>query len=191
MSLALKIEKKYTYCDYISWPDWERWEIIDGNACCMSPSPSTTHQKTVNRFNIILSTHPDVPKKCTLFIAPTDVVLSEYDIVQPDLFIVCDESKITEPNIQGAPDITIEVISPHTSLRDRRGKFELYQRFGVKEYIIVDPIKFFVERFFLNEQAVYGSANIFGPKDVLKLRTFEKVEIPLWKVFEAKPSGIS
>ncbi|MBN1842790.1 MAG: Uma2 family endonuclease [Deltaproteobacteria bacterium] len=108
MPLAKKTGKKFTYADYLTWPDDERWELIDGQAYCMTPAPSVTHQRIANNPNILLSTHPEKKAECFVGIAPTDVVLSESDVVQPDIFVVCDKDKITEANIRGAPDLVIE-----------------------------------------------------------------------------------
>jgi len=187
MPLALRTEKEYTYQDYLTWPAEERWEIIEGRAYNMSPAPGTKHQITTGNFYRILSAKLPPAVKCRVFIAPTDVVLSEYDVVQPDVFIICDERKITEQNIQGAPDLVVETLSQNTALKDKREKRALYERHGVKEYIIIDPIEQYVERFYLNENGIYGHPDIFGPKEVMKLKTFDDIEIPLWEVFETEP----
>jgi Uma2 family endonuclease len=82
---------------------------------------------------------------------PTDVVLSDHDVVQPDVFVVCDERKISDQNIRGAPDLVVEVLSPATAGKDRWEKKHLYERAGVLEYILVDPDGQYVERFVLGE----------------------------------------
>jgi Uma2 family endonuclease len=111
MPLAHKTERKFTYTDYITWPDEERWELIDGQAYNVTPAPSFRHQKIVFNFASLLR---DALKgnPCVAGIAPTDVVFAEHDVVQPDVFVVCDEKKITEANIHGSPDLIIEVLSP-------------------------------------------------------------------------------
>jgi len=184
MPLARKIEKKYTYTDYLTWPDDERWEIIDGKPYNMTPAPSTRHQKIVWRFSHILGNKlPDSP--CKIFIAPTDVVLSEHNIVQPDVFVVCDDNKIMEANIQGSPDLIVEVLSPATVIKDKRGKKALYEKYGVKEYIIMDPIELYVERFCLKEGR-YAESEVFGPKEILPLCFLEGIKISLREVFEVE-----
>lgn len=121
LPLIKKAAQKYTWSDYLTWPAEERWEIIDGVAYNMTPAPSVRHQtvaaKLVSQLEQKLKN-----KRCKPFIAPVDVVLSEYDIVQPDVFVVCDKSKITEANIQGAPDLVIEILSPATAIKDLREK---------------------------------------------------------------------
>ncbi|NOZ68284.1 MAG: Uma2 family endonuclease [Deferribacteres bacterium] len=182
MPLAKKSEGKYTYADYLSWPADERWEIIDGAAYDMTPAPSTSHQEIVLRFSHTLRNNlTDSP--CRVFIAPTDVVLSEHDIVQPDVFVVCDIGKITEANIQGPPDLIIEVLSPATVIKDKREKKSLYEKYRVKEYIIVDPIELYVERFCL-KQGKYTDFQVFGPQETLPLCFSEGMEIFLSEVFE-------
>ncbi len=182
MPLVLKPEKKYSYKDYLQWPNEERWELIGGVAYNMTPAPSTRHQRIVGNFSYIFGNQL-TNKPCILFIAPTDVVLSEYDVVQPDILVVCDKEKITEPNIQGAPDLVVEILSPATALKDKREKKELYEKHGVREYIIVDPVENYVERFQLQNDGSYNKGDVFGPKEVLPLASLAGVEISLAEVF--------
>ena len=174
--------QKYTYQDYLTWSDEERWEIIDGIAYDMTPAPRIRHQRISRNLTGIMYSQRMKISPCELFEAPTDVVFDEYNVVQPDLFIICDGSKITEENIQGAPDLVIEITSPYTELKDRREKKGLYERFGVKEYIIVFPEREYVERYFL-EQGKYSAPEIFNWDEVLKLKIFD-IDISLWEVFE-------
>ncbi len=115
----------FTWADYRTWPDDERWELITGVAYAMSPTPSTRHQiVTVNllsRLTQYLSGKP-----CRPFVAPTDVKLSDWDVVQPDILVVCDPARITPTHIEGAPDVVVEVLSPTTSAKDLRQKKALY-----------------------------------------------------------------
>ena len=119
MPLIKEKENKFTYFDYVTWPDDERWELIDGEAYDMSPAPSIKHQKITGNLYVLLARHPEKKPECFVGIAPLDVVFSEHDVVQPDILVVCDRKKITEANIQGAPDLVIEVLSPSTALRVR------------------------------------------------------------------------
>jgi Uma2 family endonuclease len=185
MALAQKTKKGFTYADYLTWPDDERWELIDGEAYNMTPAPTTRHQNIVYNLSFILKSKL-LNKSCRPFVAPTDVVLSEYNVVQPDVFVVCDEKKITEANIQGSPDLIIEVLSPATALKDKREKKALYEKYGVKEYILIDPSALVVERFLLEDDRVYGKGGIFGPKEVLPLVSLKEIEIPLWEIFEVE-----
>lgn len=185
MGLALKKEKKYTWQDYLSWPEGERWEVIEGEAYCMTPAPSTKHQDIVINFITQLK-QKLAGRPCRPLVSPTDVVFSEYDIVQPDILVVCDKKKITETNVQGAPDMVAEVLSPSTSIKDKREKKALYERYGVMEYIIIDPLEQYVERFFIGSDGIYDKGEIVGPKEVLPLKSLEGIEICLWEVFEVE-----
>lgn len=185
MVLAKKIEEKFSYSDYCTWPDDERWEIINGEAYNMSPAPSVKHQSVALNLAVLFRQKLK-DKPCISFIAPTDVVLSEYDVVQPDVFVVCDSNKITEANIQGAPDLVIEVLSPSTTLKDKREKKALYEKHGVREYILIDPVGLYAEKFVL-ESGKFTGLEIVGPKEVLILSSLEGLEIPLWEIFEQGP----
>ncbi len=181
MPLVLKKRKRFTYQDYLTWPEDERWELIDGEAYCMSPAPRIKHQRILSKLDYEFNRQLT---RCQHFIAPTDVVLDEFNVVQPDLFVVCSKKKITEENIQGAPDLVIEITSPNTELKDRREKKALYERFGVKEYIIVFPEREYLERYVLKNKK-YGPPEIFNWDETLKLRAF-RMEFRLWEVFEKK-----
>ncbi len=181
--LAKNFEERYTYNDYLNWNDGERWEIINGVAYNMSPSPTPKHQRIGLIIKKTFLVNEKKLKKCFLFDAPTDVVFDEYNVVQPDIFIVCDKNKIKEKNIQGAPDLIIEITSPSTELKDRREKLNLYEKFEVKEYIIVNSEREYVERYYLTEEGKYKRPEIFNWDEVLKLKTFE-IEIKLWEIFE-------
>ncbi|HUX41763.1 MAG TPA: Uma2 family endonuclease [Rectinemataceae bacterium] len=136
----------YTYRHYRTWPDEERWELIDGRAWAMSPAPLTDHQRIVFRFGTYLKNQVE-GTQAEAFIAPFDVVIpksgesdDEADtVVQPDLCVYRDRSKITKRGGRGAPDLVVEVLSPSTSKKDQREKFNLYERSGVLEYWVVDP----------------------------------------------------
>lgn len=184
MTVVKKRAEKHTYSDYLTWPDEERWEIIDGEAYNMTPAPGIKHQNVVGTIFSLLKQKLK-GKPCRPFVAPIDVVLSEFDVVQPDIIVVCDEKKITEANIQGAPDLVVEVLSPATALKDKREKKALYERSGVNEYILVDPVELYAERFILKGKH-YGESEVFGPQEALPLNSLENIEIPLWEVFEVE-----
>ena len=132
---------KFTYEDYLLFPeDGRRHELIDGEHF-MTPSPSTRHQRIVHNLDCLLGTHVRGAKAGQLFPAPMDVVLSDLDVVQPDLLFVsaARASIITEKNIQGPPDFVIEIISQTSRKTDETIKRKLYERYGVREYWIVDP----------------------------------------------------
>jgi Uma2 family endonuclease len=104
-------------------------------------------------------------------------------VVQPDLLVVCDREKVTEANIQGAPDLVIEILSPTTGRKDRREKKALYERFGVREYIVLDPLNETVERLALTEGR-YGQPDVFGWDETMRFVVLPELELELWTVFE-------
>ena len=132
---------KLTYHDFLLLPDdGKRYEILDGDLC-VTPSPVTRHQLIVGRFLHHLMTYLETHPVGTVFTAPYDVVLSEIDIVEPDLLLVLHAGRavVTEKNVQGPPDMILEVLSPGTAARDRNLKRKRYERFGVQEYWLIDP----------------------------------------------------
>ena len=131
----------WTYEDYLAFPeDGKRYEIIEGD-CYMSPAPRTKHQSTSVNLLTFLAVYLRRTKVGKAFTAPTDVVFSDTNVVQPDLLVVlaARASIITDKNIQGAPDIVIEIISETSRKTDEITKKKLYERYGVLEYWIVDP----------------------------------------------------
>ena len=137
-----KAQEYYTYDDYCTWEDGERWELIDGVAYAMSPAPTWRHQKvSVKLLAQLLEFLRDKP--CEVFHAPFDVRLNaeagDDTVVQPDIVVICDRSKLSGTGCIGAPDMVIEILSPGTARHDRLVKFRLYQNAGVREYWIVDP----------------------------------------------------
>lgn len=172
----------WTYADYLTWDDDQRWELIDGVAYAMSPGPSASHQRLVLKLGSRFERHFS-GKTCTPYIAPFDVVLDETNVVQPDLFVVCDRDKITDANVSGAPDLIIEILSPSSLMRDRREKKSLYERFGVREYLIVHPSDETVERYLLID-GYYGAPEIFGWTETLTIAIFPDLTLNLWEVFD-------
>ncbi len=139
---ALRKDTGYTYADYCGWDDDQRWELIDGVAYAMSPGPSQAHQSVIGE--IFAQLHAFLKDKpCDVFIAPFDVRLNaegaDNTVVQPDLMVVCDKSKLDGMRCNGAPDLVIEIVSPSSSGRDKVVKYNKYLAAGVKEYWLVDP----------------------------------------------------
>lgn len=181
MVLAKKKNQKYTYQDYLTWNDNERWEIIDGEAYNMAPAPTPEHQKVLGECHRILG-NKLLGKKCQVFISPIDVVFSEENVVQPDLIIVCDPKKITPAHINGPPDVIIEVLSPSTALKDKKEKKFLYEKFKVKEYFLVYPGEQYIEKFVL-KNGRYDEPEIFDIRSSIKLTTIGGFSIPLKNIF--------
>ncbi len=187
MALPAKEKEKYTYQDYLSWPEEERWEIIEGQAYSMSPAPSLKHQNIVWNLVAFLDREKSKFFPCRAFVAPTDVVLDEFNVVQPDVFIVCKQEKLKETHVAGAPEVVFEVVSPATELKDRREKRLLYERFKVKEYVILYPEREFAEVYRLQEDH-YPAPEIINWDEDLEIKSLQ-IKIPLWEIFEKeKPS---
>ncbi len=133
--------RRMTYSDYARIPaDGRRHEIIDGG-WYMTPAPNTAHQLVSMRLSALLHMHVTKGKLGRVFHAPFDVVLSDTDVVQPDIvFVSTARSQIvTEANAKGAPDLVVEILSPSTAAIDRLQKLALYERYGVREYWLIDP----------------------------------------------------
>lgn len=132
---------RWTHDDLARLPeDGKRYEIIRGELC-MTSAPSTLHQRVVARLDRLLGTFVDERGLGELYIAPTDVRLSEHDVVEPDLFFIARANLgiVGDAFVSGAPDLVIEVASDSTRERDRTRKKALYESAGVREYWIVDP----------------------------------------------------
>ncbi len=179
---ALACDEYFTWDNYRKWPDNERWEIIGGEAFSMAPAPSTRHQKIAARLTRFLEEHFE-KHPCDVYIAPTDVKLSEDDVVQPDLLVVCEEDKVKETHIEGAPALIIEILSPSTAFYDRSRKLSLYAENGVAEVWLVTPYPHAVEIFVLDGKS-YRLAVVYGRDDKLESRLFPELTIDLDKIFD-------
>lgn len=182
--------RKYTYADYLKWPEGERWEIIDG-VPIMQAAPSWQHQSITGELFRQISNYL-VNKPCRAFTSPFDLCLAEYNetddeidkVVQPDIVIVCDETKLRKTGYFGTPSFVIETTSPATSRRDRVSKFNMYEKVGVKEYWIVEPEGKFVNVFTLQENKRYGRPETYTEENKVQLSDFPGLVIDLSAVFE-------
>ena len=131
---------KFTVREYMTTPEDKRYQLLDGEMI-LAPSPTTKHQRILGNLFRLLDAAFDTPGRGLVRLSPLDVVLSDYDVVQPDLLFVSSERAgiITDANIQGAPDLVVEILSPNTAGYDRGYKQVLYGRHGVREYWLVDP----------------------------------------------------
>ncbi|HLP47088.1 MAG TPA: Uma2 family endonuclease, partial [Candidatus Kapabacteria bacterium] len=175
MEVALrKSVDLFTYAHYVTWPDDERWELIDGIPFDMTPAPNRYHQdisgKLFTEIKIFLK-----GKSCQVYAAPFDVRFPEVNqkddeiltVVQPDISVICDRSKLDKKGCKGAPDWIIEILSLVTSRKDRVIKFYTYERFGVKEYWLVSPDDKTVEVFILGENGKYGRPEFYTEEKIL------------------------
>jgi len=134
---------QYTYKDYEKFDDDKRYELIDGAIYLMSPAPTLKHQKISHELSRQLGNFL-LDKSCDIYAAPVDVCLNaagddDRTVVQPDIIVVCDASKLDGKRCNGAPDMVIEILSPSSVSRDMLVKFNKYLMAGVREYWIVNP----------------------------------------------------
>ncbi|MCZ6615322.1 MAG: Uma2 family endonuclease [Chloroflexi bacterium] len=150
---------KFTVKDYMSAPSDKRYQLLDGEMI-VAPSPVTKHQDIVVRILLGLTQFVRQHNLGRVFVSPLDVVLSNHDVAQPDILFVSNARSaiITEANIQGAPDLVVEIISPGTAAYDRGYKQALYGRHGVRESWLVDPDAETVEVLTLGEQGLVSLA---------------------------------
>jgi Uma2 family endonuclease len=187
---ALKRDARYTYADYLQWSEEERWELINGVAYNMTPAPSINHQRISRELLVQFATFLKA-KKCEIFDAPFDVRLpapGESDettgtVVQPDLVVVCDPSKLDERGCKGAPDLVIEILSPDSVVRDMKEKFVLYERAGVQEYWVVYPAEKMVMVFHRGSNGAYGRPANYTSEDRVLVGVLPELEIDLATVF--------
>jgi len=182
-------EGYYTYADYLLWQFQERVELIKGRIFKMSPAPNQAHQRTsweLSRQVAIFF----YKKSCRAYAAPFDVRLPVKDkkgrnstVVQPDLCVICDESKLDEQGCNGAPDWVIEILSPGNSRLEMREKFRVYEEAGVREYWIVNPAERIVLQYVLNESGQYSGLAPAGEEDQLRPHIFPDLVIDLKEVF--------
>lgn len=189
-SPAVNQEVKYTYKDYLGWPEEERWEIIEGIAYDMSPAPSPAHQLILGELYLIFRTYFK-DKKCTVFLAPFDVRLPESGemdedietVVQPDLSVICDKTRIDRRGAKGAPDLIIEITSPGTAGKDMKRKLSLYEKHGVKEYWIIHTWEKVLELFTLDNRGNYGKPDFYTIEDKVAVKLFPGLMVDMQTVF--------
>lgn len=144
MVLARRDGAHHTYGDYIGWTEDRRYELIEGEAFLIAPAPDLTHQEIAGgvfvQLHVALGDGP-----CRAFIAPLDVRLPKEDesdadidtVVQPDVLVVCDPTRLDRRGVRGAPDLVVEVLSPSTASHDHIRKRRIYERAGVREYWLI------------------------------------------------------
>ncbi|MFQ5868112.1 MAG: Uma2 family endonuclease [bacterium] len=176
-------KKRYTYEDYLKTPDEERYELIEGELI-MTPSPKTDHQRISGRLDFVLRKFVMEKDLGEVFYAPYDVYLDEEDCVQPDILFVSKErlNIIGENNVQGAPDLVVEITSKGTAYKDVIQKKMLYARLGVKEYWIVAPLEKMVEVYSLKDREYQLIETCFY-NDILKSPLLKGFNVELKEIF--------
>ncbi len=187
--MPLPQENCYTLADALAWDEQDRIELIEGYPVMMAP-PSRVHQKISGELFGQLRDYLK-GKKCEVYHAPFAVRPFERDgeqpevvdtLVEPDISVVCDPSKLDDIGCKGAPDLVIEILSPSTTRLDKFTKFNLYQRAGVREYWIVDPGDKSVQVFVL-EEGHYTAKDFGTAGDTLRVNVLEGCTIDLSQVF--------
>jgi len=195
MELSLDLDKRYTYADYLTWFDDKSRELIHGFIQMMSPAPRVDHAevcKNIYRhFDSVVSRNKG---KCKVFFAPFDVRFPRHGetadnkidtVVQPDICVICDLTKLDEQGCCGAPDLIVEVLSPSTFKKDVYEKFALYEEFGVKEYWLVHPKDKTVTVFLLQENGKYNAGITYNHelKGKVPVYIFDNYQIDLEDIF--------
>lgn len=184
----------YTYADYLTWKFEQTVELIKGRIAAMA-APSRRHQDMLHYidgifFNYFRKT------KCRVYPAPFDVRLFDsvkskkqgkniYTVVQPDLCVICDLSKLDDKGCLGAPDMVIEILSPGNSNKEMRTKKQLYEENAIKEYWIVDPEHENVFQYSLMPSGEYGPVIIHVSNDTLTSSLFPDLQIDLTELFQS------
>ncbi len=192
-TLNLDKTKRYTYADYLTWLDDRRMELINGFIHFLS-APLRVHAQISAELNFLITTFIKKSKgKCRVFHAPFDVRLplnneiedkKIYNVVQPDICVVCDLSKLDDKGCLGTPNLIVEVLSPSTLKYDWNYKFNLYETAGVPEYWIVDPKAKAVNVFLLQPDGRYDLGTVYECNQKAPVHIFKGLEIDLNELFE-------
>ena len=159
---------KLTYDDLRLFPnDGKRHELIDGDHI-MTPAPKTNHQNVSGNLFALLHAFVRQHNLGRVFAAPFDVVFSDFDVTEPDLIFISREREkiLTEDNARGAPDLIVEILSPSTAEIDRKVKFSLYEKYGVREYWIITPDAEIVQIFALHSGGYELLGNFSGKQEL-------------------------
>lgn len=181
---------RFTYGDYLTWPDDQRWELLEGKPRLMSPGPNRRHQELLVELMVAFHAHLR-DKPCRIYPAPFDVRLAKAGepdekvdtVVQPDLIVVCDPAKLDDRGCRGAPDLVVEITSPSTASLDHIRKKALYERHGVREYWLVHPVDRIVMVYTLRPDGAYGAPAVYGPEDSLPVGILDDLSLDLGALF--------
>lgn len=179
--------KQYTYADYLTWRLKDRIELIMGRIFRMSPAPSSEHQQIVSALHGNLYQYLK-KRTCQVFPSPFDVVLPSPSgtldtVVQPDITVICDLSKITKRGCMGSPDLVVEVVSKASVKKDLHEKYSLYERCGIKEYWLVLPAERSLILFTLDDAGVYQPSKPLTRGDKITSPSLPGLEIDLDEIF--------
>ena len=181
--VAQQVRTKLTYEDYAATPEDERYELIDG-VLIMVASPNREHQSIQFRLGLRVGTEVEEKDLGWVFNPPFDVVFTTHEVVQPDLVFVSKEREhiITDANIQGAPDLAVEILSPSSVRRDWQDKFRMYERHGVKEYWLISP-EMRTAWLFLLRDGAFVEMGVYGEDDIMVSPTLGEFSLELSGIF--------
>ena len=192
MELILDLNKRYTYADYLTWIDDVRRELIEG-FIKMLPAPLDVHVDVSYNISWHLGAIIKQKKgKCKVRPAPFDVRLPKngetvnekiYTVVQPDISVICDLTKLDKRGCCGAPDMIVEVLSPSTAKKDMTEKFGLYEDSGVREYWIVHPSDKTIQVFLLQKDGKYNFGTLYEFEGKIPVHIFDDYMIDLDDIF--------
>lgn len=174
---------KYTYEDYLNTPEGERYELLDGELILVA-SPNEEHQFASIRLASRMHFYVDEGELGWVFHAPFDIVFSDTEVVQPDVMFISKERENirTRANVQGAPDLVVEILSPSSVSRDWNYKRELYAKYGVKEYWIADPVHKMVSVMLLKD-GVLELAGTYVEGDTVDSMALEGFSVEVGEIF--------
>jgi Uma2 family endonuclease len=189
--LIVEAEKThYTYADYLAWETDKRYELMDGEAYIMA-SPSVIHQRISMELSVQFGSFLR-GKPCGVFSAPLDVRLfpredhTDDTVLQPDLFVVCDKTKLSKSSCDGAPDMVIEIVSSSNTVKEILKKFNYYLDAGVREYWVVDPDNKAVQVHVLKDgHFVIG---VYKKDDTIPVAILPGLEIDITSFWEKNPA---
>jgi len=183
MAITAHKKRKFTYEDYLKTPEDQRYELIEGELI-MTPSPVPYHQWLSKNIEFELEKFVREKELGKVFYAPCDIYLDNENVLQPDILFISKQrlNIIGEKNIQGAPDLVIEILSESTAYIDMVKKKKLYAQFGVKEYWILDPGEKTAETY-TPKNALFVLTKRFTEKDVLESPLLPGLKIKLSHVF--------
>ncbi len=179
-----RVKQASTYQDYLALPEDRRFELIEGELC-MVPSPSFFHQAIARNLVFLLWHHVKANDLGVVVGAPMDLVLSDHDVVQPDVMFISKAMRgiITEASIQGTPDLIVEIVSPTHRERDLLVKKTLYARYKVSEYWVVDPGDRTIEQLVHTGEA-FQSRGLFSMGEAMQTPLLPGLVLPVTEVFE-------
>ncbi|SFI36995.1 Uma2 family endonuclease [Halpernia frigidisoli] len=178
--------KTYTYADYFLWRLKERVELFKGKIFKMSPAPARIHQEILQNLNIKFYNYFQ-NQPCKVYFAPFDVRLPNkngdiFTVVQPDLCVICDLTKLDDKGCLGAPDLIVEILSPGNTKKEMKHKYSIYEESGVTEYWLVHPTDKYIQVFVLKD-GIYIGLRPMIEGDIITSTTFPELNFSTTDIF--------